>query len=128
MRYKEMKRNSKRRDRLALTPPLAWGELPDISGGQEVHHHFIALFHGKQFRNLYMLASACYLACGLPITFQSIFCWYSHSLQLWKSISTRRLSHWEAPGECERRQRVNLPVSMPDENETLGRHCGWAME
>ena len=33
-------------------------ELPDIRSRQEFHHHFIALLHGEQLRDLYVLAPA----------------------------------------------------------------------
>ena len=33
-------------------------ELPEVSSRQEVHHHFVALLHGEQLRDLHVSASA----------------------------------------------------------------------
>ena len=33
-------------------------ELPDVSSRQEVHHRLVALFNGKQLRDLHVSASA----------------------------------------------------------------------
>jgi len=40
-------------------------ELPEVSGRQEVYHRLVALFHGKQLRDLDVSASARILACRL---------------------------------------------------------------
>jgi len=38
-------------------------ELPDFSSRQELNHHLVALFFGKQLRDLHMSASARFPAC-----------------------------------------------------------------
>ena len=48
-------------------PLLQFGrELPDVSGRQEVHHRLVALFYGKQIRDLHMSASAHFPTHRLP--------------------------------------------------------------
>ena len=44
--------------RLLHTAPSSGWELPDFSSRQEVHHRLVALFHGKQLRDLHVSASA----------------------------------------------------------------------
>jgi hypothetical protein len=48
-------------------------ELPDFSSRQEVHHRLIALFHGKQLRDLHVSASARFPACHLSHRFPECF-------------------------------------------------------
>jgi len=48
-------------------------ELPDFSSHQEVHHRFIAQFHGKQLRDLHVSASARFPACHLSHRHQEYF-------------------------------------------------------
>jgi len=48
-------------------------ELPDFSSHQEVHHRFIAFFHGKQLRDLHVSASALFPACHLSHRFPECF-------------------------------------------------------
>jgi hypothetical protein len=44
------------------TAPSSGWELPDFSSRQEVHHRLVALFHGKQLRDLQVSASARFAA------------------------------------------------------------------
>ena len=39
-------------------------------------------------------------------------------------ISKMKFSRWQPPGVCEWRRSVNLEVSIPGENKTLGGHSG----
>jgi hypothetical protein len=43
------------------TTSIGW-ELPDLSGRQDVHHRLVALFYGKELRDLHVPASARSLA------------------------------------------------------------------
>jgi len=71
---REKERKKERRNGIAPLPPNAAPEpqalsplhpatstgrkLPDLSGRQEVHHRLVALFYGKELRDLHVPASA----------------------------------------------------------------------
>jgi hypothetical protein len=48
-------------------------ELPDVSSRQEIHHCLVALFHGKQLRDLHVSASARFPARHLSHRFPERF-------------------------------------------------------
>jgi len=54
-------------------PPPAPEELSDVSSRQEIHHRLIALFHGKQLRDLHVSVSARFPARHLPHRFPEHF-------------------------------------------------------